>query len=653
MMSSSFPKDGDKADIAAVSLVERLAAYLPHLALPEPKVMPPAFEGALVQVEIEGFSALAESLARLGREGAEMLSRVLNAYFGPLLQSLEELGGDVLHFDGQGLLAFFPAAQSAALSSALDRASTASLKFLAVNEAFRGVQTADGRFSLQMRVGSAAGTLQILVVGTSMLGQSLVFNGLALEAARRACLQARWGEALVWEDNRMKTAEAQVVSPGVLTSSLARLFEAEDPLSVFNRLSPYLPRQLAQRLKGSTSSLGPAEEFRRVVNLFVHVPNLDLEQESDVARLQAYYSAVQQVCAGLDGRVHEITPRPLEKAVRLHLTFGALLSNNEDAAHALRAALAVRDLPIPSGGSPALGVASGNVFTGSVGTPGRQKYIVLGDVVSLSAYFAQAATERGDGTLLVDRYTRERVGLSYLFGEDIILNLPAWPFPVRASRLLAPRPAPCNLVTFLREYPPTGPAPTAVLGTLDAVLAGQRHVLLTEPGQASHLAGRWLKRVGRGAAGLCLLHAADVPYLAWSGLLGGLIGLAESDSRTEKAAKISEAVVRFAPDYVPLTGWLSQMLGLAQEEPGFRQRLSGPQRGQFVQMVTQLLQGMALAGPLLLIFRDLQWCDEPGLQLLESAVHALAGSPILFGLTTRPEHGEMAEWVSHLPGLVR
>jgi class 3 adenylate cyclase len=647
MLSSSGQPPG-----ATQSLTERIAAYLPAIALPDPARLPATTDGAIVRVEVEGFSALAESLVKTGREGADVLVRVLNSYFGPLNQMVLQHGGQALHYDGLGMLAFLPLRAGESMAEVLKRAGGLGLSLLKLNQSFHSVQTPDGRYSFQMRAGAGAGSLSFLVLGADVLGRALVFNGPAIEDARRACEQAQWNAALVWNDSGVEPAQAVETGPLVAPTYLSDIFEDELPLSVFNRLSPYIPRALAQRLK-SAPDTPIGGEFRRVVNIFVHLAGLDLAKPEDVAALGEYYLTVQRVCAGLDGRVHQIVPLPNEPAVRLHLTFGALLSNSEDADHALRAALTVRDLPTPSGRLPTLGVASGNVFTGSIGNAHRQKYIVLGDVVNLSARFAEAASVEGAGTLLVDRYTRERVGLGFLFGEDIILNLQNWPFPVRASRLLAPRPQAYSLTTFVRDQAPTGSLPTGSLGTLDEVLGGQRRVLiLREAGQASHMAQRWIKRGGKGASGVCTANGVDVPYLAWTGLLGGLIGLNDSDSRTEKAAKLSQAVARYAPDYTPLTGWLNQLIGLAPEEPGFRQRMAGPQRGQFCKMVVDLLNGMANTNPLLLIFKDLQWSDGPGLVLLEQVIRDLNGTPILFCLTAQRGNPDLDARLAALPGLV-
>ena len=627
------------------TLVEKLAAYLPSVVLPDPASSPVSFEGAALRAEIEGFATLAESLAKIGREGLDTLSRVLTGYFSPLLNLIKQYDGHVIAFDGTGLSVFFDKAEG----QALDRAAKVGQLLIAANNSFLPVQTTEGRYSFQMRVGVAEGQLERLLLGSDLLGRALVFNGTAIDHAQQAQQAAAWGSVNNWSHTET-AASVDAIEPA--TISRAALFREEDPTSVFNRLSPYLPRQLAQRLKATT---GPAAttEFARVVNIFVQIDGIDLSGSEDKLELSEYYNLIQRICTGLDGRVHQVVLLPAENLICLHLTFGALLSTNDDATNALRAALVIRDVQTPTGQLPTIGIASGTVFSGTLGTAQRQSYTVLGEVVSLSNRFATAAREIKPGTILVDRYTRERVGLVFLFGEDISLNLPGRNFPVKAGQLLAVRPAAYTLHTFLREFPVTDKHPHEGAKPIDQALQGHRQVYLLPTLEAvAATAQHWLQHEGSGAIGTSMQNALGVPYLAWSGLLAGLIGLNDTGSRTEKAAKLAQAIAEFAPTYTAYTGWLNQLLGLTQEEPGFRQRISGAQQAQFANLIAQLILGLAEVQPLMLIFRDIQWSDPAGLDLLEQVAGKLENAPVLFCLTTSGASEEIQQRLKQLPGLV-
>ena len=80
--------------------------------------------------------------------------------------------------------------------------------------------------------------------------------------------------------------------------------------------------------------------------------------------------------------------------------FGAPLAHENDAERALRAALEMRDaltaLNAADGTSLGMhvGVNSGTVVTGGLGSDGREQYSVIGDTVNLAARLAAAASRR-------------------------------------------------------------------------------------------------------------------------------------------------------------------------------------------------------------------------------------------------------------------
>src|SRR5438067_2061942 len=67
---------------------------------------------AALFADISGFTALSERLAARGSDGVEELTRVLNAYFGRLIEIITGHGGDVVKFAGDALLAFWPVARA-------------------------------------------------------------------------------------------------------------------------------------------------------------------------------------------------------------------------------------------------------------------------------------------------------------------------------------------------------------------------------------------------------------------------------------------------------------------------------------------------------------------------------------------------------------
>src|SRR5687768_14691860 len=113
--------------------LDALACFLPTLIQRRLQARPGAaphdcgdtFPAALLFADISGFSALASRLAEPGREGAEELNRILNTYYGPLVELVIAHGGDIVNFAGDAILAVWPA-ESDALATAVRRAAQAS-----------------------------------------------------------------------------------------------------------------------------------------------------------------------------------------------------------------------------------------------------------------------------------------------------------------------------------------------------------------------------------------------------------------------------------------------------------------------------------------------------------------------------------------------
>src|SRR5512132_4680098 len=95
------------------ALTELLASYVPKLIqnrdaiYPSPNEQPAAEEmqASILFADISGFTILTEQLAERGPVGVEMLARILNEYFGQLIDIIHDYGGDVVKFAGDAVIA--------------------------------------------------------------------------------------------------------------------------------------------------------------------------------------------------------------------------------------------------------------------------------------------------------------------------------------------------------------------------------------------------------------------------------------------------------------------------------------------------------------------------------------------------------------------
>ena len=97
------------------ALLRSISAYVPGpiarraIAAPRASVawQEEWVSAALLFADVSGFTAMSESLAQLGKEGAEELTRVLNAYFTAMIDLAHSYGGQVIRFGGDAVTCAF------------------------------------------------------------------------------------------------------------------------------------------------------------------------------------------------------------------------------------------------------------------------------------------------------------------------------------------------------------------------------------------------------------------------------------------------------------------------------------------------------------------------------------------------------------------
>jgi hypothetical protein len=102
--------------------------------------------GALLFADISGFTAMSEQLSRIGREGAEEITSIVNRYFGEMLAILREYGGQLIKFGGDALLGLFVEPDSATF------AVQAAMTMQTAMAGFCEIKTSLGSFPLRMKV---------------------------------------------------------------------------------------------------------------------------------------------------------------------------------------------------------------------------------------------------------------------------------------------------------------------------------------------------------------------------------------------------------------------------------------------------------------------------------------------------------------------
>ncbi len=118
-----------------------------------------SIDGTMVMADLSGFTALSERLAKLGDEGAERLTSVINLFFAKMLETAARYGGDTLTFGGDAILLLFEGEGHA------DRAVAAALRMLKQVARSAAVDAGGGKVKVGMSVGAHSDTFLLCAAG--------------------------------------------------------------------------------------------------------------------------------------------------------------------------------------------------------------------------------------------------------------------------------------------------------------------------------------------------------------------------------------------------------------------------------------------------------------------------------------------------------
>ena len=176
-MSVSAPAATGRPDPAVSEL---LKPYVPRLVVDWLRTSPDALhrevEGTLVFVDISGFTALTERLARKGKIGAELMRDTLDGVFTALLDEAYDWGAGLLKWGGDALLLLFDGPDHEV------RATRAAWEMQGTIARVGRVQASGEPVILRMSVGIGTGRFHFFMTGS--VHRELLLAGPAISNSR-------------------------------------------------------------------------------------------------------------------------------------------------------------------------------------------------------------------------------------------------------------------------------------------------------------------------------------------------------------------------------------------------------------------------------------------------------------------------------------
>ena len=408
------------------------------------------------------------------------------------------------------------------------------------------------------------------------------------------------------------------------------------------------------------ASTAPDGDRRSVTVLFADLAGFTLLSEGldpeDVRAIQS--DLFHEMSASID-RYEGFAEKFVGDAVMA--VFGAPRAHEDDPERGLHAALLMRERMEALnrrwerrvGGPLALhiGVNTGPVVTGRIGSTADAAYAVTGDTVNTASRLQSAAAA---GEILVSEATYQLTHHAFAFAPRDELRLKGKSEPVAVYRLLGSLAAPRSargLEGFGLAAPLVGRERELrrMQAAFEDMLAGRAQVLslIGEPGAGkSRLQREFFARLeaaGR-LEGITLRRAAcsavgEQTYGAVAALLRDAYGVEHGDSVESARSKLAAGLTTLgvgAEDRAAMVAALGRVLGLERDDARMR-HLEPEQLKRQIFMATRVLVERRLAsGPLVLIVEDLHWADAASIELLGAIADRLADRPLLILLMYRP-----------------
>jgi class 3 adenylate cyclase/tetratricopeptide (TPR) repeat protein len=405
----------------------------------------------------------------------------------------------------------------------------------------------------------------------------------------------------------------------------------------------------------SGNRIEPDGERKQVTVLFADVQgSMDLAEQHDPEQwreiMQGFFSILAEEVRRLEGTVDKFT------GDGIMAVFGAPVAHEDHARRACFAALRMLDDIAEYAAelrrvhglnfSARIGINSGEVVAGAIGTGGEGGYTAIGHTVGLAqrmealaepgkAYLTEAAAELAHGFFeLEDLGEFEIKGASRPVGVFELAGVGAAHSRLDLSRERG----------FSRFVGRDGEM-DLLAQSLQRAKAGEGAVvgIVAEPGVGkSRLCHEFAERARDSGIEVfeaqAQAHGREIPFMPVLQMLRAYFGIADGDSERLVREKVAGRALLLDPDFAEDLPVLFDFLGVPDPDRPAPQLSAEARQRALRAIVCRLVRAPNRRHPIVTVIEDLHWIDEGSAAMLGDLFGAVEDTPTLVVVNFRPEY---------------
>lgn len=590
----------------------------------------------VLNIDLRGFTGLAQDLMQKSDAGAEVLTDVINAIFSPAINAIETRNGFIAIFAGDAFTALF---SDNDMKHAVNSA-------LAVRDFFienGTIQTEFGEYQLSAKLGLAHGQVKWTIV-CSKEQHIYWFSGDGIEKAVAAQKNAL-PNTLAIENTMLGQINDPIAKVATIDSTHSLLLSTGFPDSKINHNRSFLSEQAF--IPEQISSLKIVGEFREVLSCFINVAEPDDKQIRSILAL----------CENYGGYFNKVDCT--DKGWVALVLFGAPIAFDRMSTRSIEFAIEVNALN-PT--HTRIGLSYGKAYAGFVGSDNRGEYTALGMSVNLAARYMMTAAF---GEIWLDKHIRTETDSTHLFEYLGALEYKGFPYNIATHKLLCRQQHHCSQF-YTRDFVGREIEMQMLKSSCDALwesrFAGITYIY-GDAGQGKSRLVYEIQEVFRERAQCYFLQTDSIhrtplsPFVYWIRYQFTSILTGELE---ERIADFRRLWLQFTQELKDIQGVedtikeldraesvLAGLIGLDWEGSLYASLESKYRPSVIGFALKVLLEAYCLIKPVVLIIEDLHWLDKESEDVIQILTRRASNLPFKLVLTSRPKDDGTLPTVKH------